>query len=134
VARVWGSAGGVGSFRHVNTNTTIKLFGWSRAALGVWLALNPRLPATVWYSDRHLTPAVTALTRSVGIRDIGLGLGLAADPVPGSNWLKAGITVDIVDALAPVLIRRDIPKSNLITGVVGALAYAVLGFVLARRR
>ena len=112
----------------------IKLFGCSRAALGIWLALNPRLPARVWYSDRHLTPAVTALTQSVGIRDTGLGLGLVADPAPGSNWLKAGITVDIVDSLAPALIRRDTPKSNLITGVVDASAYAVLGLVLTRRR
>jgi len=88
----------------------------------------------VWYFERQLTPAVTALTLSVGIRDIGFGFGLAADPEPDSTWLRARITVDIVDALAPVLIRDDIPKTKLITGAVGASAYAVMGFVLARRR
>jgi len=93
-----------------------------------------RLPATVWYFERQLTPAVTALTLSVGIRHIGFGFGLAADPEPDSTWLRAGITVDIVDVLAPVLIRDDVPKTNLITGAVGASAYAVKGFVLARRR
>lgn len=118
----------------MNEQTVVKVFGWSRVILGVWLALTPRLPAKVWYSERHLTPASASLTRSVGIRDIGLGLGLAADPTPTSNWLKAGIAVDVVDALAPVLIRRDIPSKNLIVGVVGAAAYAIIGFVIATRR
>lgn len=73
--------------------------------------------------------------RSVGARDIdiGLGFGVAAEPTPASLWLRAGILADMVDAAAALMIRDRVPPKNFMTGFLGALGYAVIGTTIAIR-
>ena len=60
-----------------------------------------------------LTASNDVLIRSVGARDVGLGMGLAADPSPASMWLKAGILAAIVVAGAALLVRNRVPRKEL---------------------
>ncbi len=111
----------------------LRLFGLSRAAFGAWLALAPEKPGQLWFGDTSPAASTTVLLRSVGARDIGLGLGLAAQPTPASPWLRAGILADMVDAAAAVTVRDRVPPKNFLTGFLGGLSYAVIGTVIAFR-
>jgi hypothetical protein len=108
----------------------VRMFGLSRSAFGLWLALAPRRPGRLWFGDHNPDAAITALLRSVGGRDTGIGLGLAANPTPDSLWLKVGIVADVVDAAAALLVSRRIPRKNALIGLGGAAAYAILGSML----
>ena len=118
----------------VDDATVARWFGMSRAAFGLWLSLAPHKPAELWFGDGALPASTSALLRSVGARDIGLGLGLASNPPRDSMWLHAGIVADVGDAAAAVLARRRVPAKNFLTGFLGALVYAVVGVILAVRR
>lgn len=93
--------------------------------------LAPRRPGELWYGDSNPAASTTALLRSVGGRDVSIGLGLASSPTPDSLWLKAGILADVVDATAALLASRHVPRKNALIGFGGALAYAVVGGVVA---
>lgn len=108
----------------------MRVFGLSRAAFGLWLMLAPRRPGEMWYGDSNPAASTTALLRSVGGRDVGIGLGLASNPTPDSLWLKVGILADVVDAAAALLASRRVPRKNAGIGFGGAAAYAVIGGVV----
>lgn len=118
----------------VKISTFLRLLGLSRLAFGLWLALAPQKPGELWFGGGAQSASTSALLRSVGARDVGLGLGLVADPRPGSSWLRAGILADVVDAAAAVLIRDRVPARNAMTGLIGAALYAVIGTIVAVRR
>lgn len=111
----------------------LRLFGLSRAAFGAWLALAPEKPGELWFGDSNPAASTTVLLRSVGARDVGLGLGLAAEPTPGSSWLGAGILADLADAAAALTVRDRVPLKNFLTGFLGGLSYAVIGAAIAIR-
>lgn len=116
------------------TDTTfLRLFGLSRVAFGLWLAVAPQKPGQMWFGDREPSASTTALVRSVGGRDVGLGLGLAANPRPESMWLRMGVLADVVDAGAALLVRDRVPVKNFLTGFLGALLYVVIGVVMVSR-
>jgi hypothetical protein len=117
----------------METPWLLRIFGLSRVAFGAWLALAPSKPGELWFGDAHPGPSTAVLLRSVGGRDVGLGLGLASDPRPSSLWLRVGILADAVDAAAAVLNRDRIPPKNFLTGFLGGLSYAVIGAVIAIR-
>lgn len=100
---------------------------------GAWLALAPSKPGELWFGESRPGASTAALLRSVGGRDVGLGLGLAADPRPSSLWLRVGILADAVDAAAALLNRDRIPAKNFLTGFLGGLSYAVIGAAIAVR-
>jgi hypothetical protein len=114
-------------------STIVRLFGLSRAGFGLWLALAPRKPGEMWFGNSEHPASTTALLRSVGGRDVGLGLGLIADPAPDSLWLRVGILADAVDAGAALLVRDRVPKKNFLTGFLGGLSYAAIGAVIMLR-
>lgn len=103
-------------------------------AFGLWLVLAPQRPGELWFGNPGPEASTTALLRSVGGRDVGIGLGLAANPNPDSLWLKAGIAADLVDAVAAVLASRRIPLKNVLIGVVGAAGYAAVGLMFLNQR
>jgi hypothetical protein len=117
----------------VNSSTFLRWFGLSRVAFGLWLAVAPQKPGELWFGGAEHPASTSALLRSVGGRDIGLGLGLAADPHPASIWLRAGIIADVVDGLGATLIRGRVPTKNFLTGLIGAAIYAVIGGMIAVR-
>jgi hypothetical protein len=85
----------------------------------------------MWFGSAQHPASTSALLRSVGARDVGLGLGLVADPRPGSAWLRAGIAADIGDAVAALLIRDRVPTKNFLTGLLGASLYTAIGALVA---
>lgn len=105
----------------------MRVFGLSRVAFGLWLVLAPQRPGELWFGETNSEASTTALLRSVGGRDVGIGLGVAANPTPSSLWLKAGIIADVVDAAAALLASRRIPRKNALIGFSGAAAYTVIG-------
>ncbi|WP_375483430.1 hypothetical protein [uncultured Mycobacterium sp.] len=117
----------------MNNTTILRWFALSRVALGLWLSVAPDKPGEIWFGSAKHPASTRMLLRSVGARDVGLGLGLAANPRPASLWLRAGILADIVDTTAAVLVRHEVPKRNFFTGFIGALAYAVIGLAIALR-
>lgn len=117
----------------MNSSTLLRWFGLSRVAFGLWLVLAPQKPGELWFGSAQRPASTSALLRSMGARDIGLGLGLAADPQPGSAWLRANILADVVDAAAAVAIRDRVPARNFLTGLIGAALYALIGVLLAVR-
>jgi hypothetical protein len=76
----------------MNTSTFLHCFGLSRVALGLWMSLTPHKPSTLWFGSPQDAASTSALVRSVGARDVGLGLGLALDPKPCPPWLLAGVS------------------------------------------
>lgn len=117
----------------MNPTTAVRLIAYSRVALGVWLTCAPRTPARLWFGGDELPASTEVLIRSVGARDIGLGLGLATDPTPASPWLTAGILADAVDTGAALLVRGRVPRRNSLIGVLSAGAYTLVGAVLKAR-
>lgn len=91
----------------------------------------PQKPGELWFGSTDHPASTTALIRSVGARDLGLGLGLVADPRPDSAWLKAGIIADVGDVIASFLNRDRIPAKNFLTGFVGAGLYVLMGCAVA---
>ena len=80
--------------------------------------------------------ATSLFVRMVGVRDLGLGLGVlcALDRgAPVRGWLEASALVDGMDAAASMLARDHLRKS-VVPGAVGlAIAGAVLSAWLSRQ-
>lgn len=114
--------------------TLLRWFGLSRVAFGLWLTLAPQKPGELWFGGTTLPVSSSSLLRSVGARDIGLGLGVATSPEHDLRWLQAGIIADIGDVAATALARNRLPTKNFLTGFLGALAYTAVGTVFVLRR
>lgn len=114
----------------MKTSALIRAFGLSRMALGLWLALAPRRPGELWFGEPDPEASGIALLRCVGGRDLGIGLGLAANATADSLWLKVGIVADAVDAAATLLASPRMPRKSALIGVIGGAAYAAIGILL----
>lgn len=108
----------------------LRLFGLSRLGFGAWLLLAPARPGQLWFGSGELPASTAALLRSVGARDVALGIGLALDPRPRSAWVAGGILADAADAAAASLNMRRLPKANALTGLIGGGLYAAIGSAL----
>jgi hypothetical protein len=84
-----------------------------RTAVGAALVAFPRLSAATWIGAPAAHPAAGVLTRALGAREIGLGLGLMTSLDRGRPlrpWLAAGIIADATDLLATLSARDHLPK------------------------
>jgi len=109
----------------------------SRVALGVAVLAAPEKVTSMWLGEAHAgTPIVRDLARSLGARDLALGLAALhtlEDPVAGPRVQAAGAVADVVDLLATVLARADLPRKGVIGTVAIAGAAAAAGFSFSRR-
>lgn len=98
-----------------------------RTALGVAVLVAPERVTSRWLGqDNSRTPVVKDLARSLGVRDLALGLatlGTLDDPVVGPRVQALCALADAVDALATVLARAHLPRR----GVAGTVALAGAG-------
>jgi hypothetical protein len=81
-------------------------------------------------------PGIKTLIRMLGGRDVVLGLGvvIALDRgAPVRGWLEAGAVADIVDLVACVLARDEMPRSAYLNTVALAGGSALAGLWLSRR-
>ncbi len=80
---------------------------------GLAMLVTPRLFARLWIGASGRSPAVSVLTRALGIRDVALGLGLLRSTELGRDdhsWLVLGAASDAVDALATLAAFPHLPR------------------------
>ena len=107
-----------------------------RAALGVAVLLEPEKVTARWLGEHAANPAVRYLARSLGARDLALGiLALATldDPRLGPRAQAACAVVDSVDALATLAATSELPVAGVVGTVAVAGAAAGAGFLFSRR-
>jgi hypothetical protein len=106
-----------------------------RAAFGAALLIVPRTVAKGWLGEYAERPAAHALVRSVGVRDIVLGmvaLHTLDHPEVGPRWLATCAVVDTVDLLATGAARSDLPAAGVAGTALLAGGSAVAGFYFSR--
>lgn len=107
-----------------------------RAAIGTAALVAPTTMARPWVGAAATTPASRLLARTMGGRDLALGLGclraLAADDAEARPWIVLGGMADAVDAAATVMAFATLPRRGrwavlaLTLGAV-AVSFAVAG-------
>ena len=103
--------------------------GWARAAVGAGLLLAPG--AFLRLSAREApTPVAVLLMRTIGIRDLVLGVGTIAAARRGGDddlrrWTAVGLASDSLDVLASVVAAPAIGRVEAVGAAGAALAFAV---------
>jgi hypothetical protein len=80
-------------------------------------------------ANREPTAADTLLMRTIGIRDLVLGLGTVAaaracDGADIRRWMAAGLTSDSLDAAASLACLRTIGTRDSVSAAILALTFA----------
>jgi hypothetical protein len=117
--------------------TTYEMMGWLRAGVGVALIVAPGAPVRLAGRPRP-DAAGLLLMRTIGIRDLALGLGTVAaarsdDVADGRRWTAAALVSDSLDAAASLASSGSIGKRDSWSAAVLALIF-VCGDLQARRR
>jgi hypothetical protein len=103
-----------------------RTMGWLRAGVGVALVVAPKAPMRL-AGGAEPTGASVLLMRTIGIRDLVLGLGTVAATTSGvagdvGRWNSAALASDSLDTFVSLASFRSIGKRD-------ALAAALLAFV-----
>ncbi|HEX3433446.1 MAG TPA: hypothetical protein VHT25_05215 [Solirubrobacteraceae bacterium] len=113
------------------------LLGAGRAALGVAVLSAPESVTSHWLGEDNAShPAVRYLARSLGARDLALGVlawRTLDDARVGPQVAVACAVADAVDALATVAVSSKLPRVGAIGTVAVAGAAAVAGLYVARQ-
>ena len=108
--------------------TFAESMGWLRAAVGVGLIMAPGAPMRL--SGREApTGASLLLMRTIGIRDLVLGLGTVAaarsdQAMDAQRWTTAALASDSLDASISAASFRSIGKRDSIAAAILALVFA----------
>ena len=106
-----------------------------RIALGLGLLAMPARVGAGWLGELAERPAVGALLRLIGARDLVLGaiaLHTIDHPEVGPRWQATCAAVDSSDVLATVAARADLPPAGAAGTVVLAGAAAAIGGYCSR--
>lgn len=106
-----------------------------RAAFGAALLFVPEKVAKGWLGEYAERPAVHALVRSIGVRDVVLGmiaLHTLDHPEVGPRWQATCAVVDTVDLLATGVARKDLPAAGVAGTALVAGGAAAAGFYFSR--
>jgi hypothetical protein len=117
----------------IATNRTM---GWLRAGVGIALVVAPRAPMRL-AGRVEPTGAAVLLMRTIGIRDLVLGLGTVAaatSDVAGDvgRWNSAALASDSLDTFVSLASFRSIGMRDACAAAVLAVAF-VCGDLEARR-
>jgi hypothetical protein len=110
------------------------LLAAGRLALGAGVLVAPEAVTSRWLGGHAGHPAVRYLSRSIGARDVALGmlaLRTLDDARVGPQVQAACAMVDSVDALATIAARAELPAAGAIGTVAVAGGAAVAGFYLS---
>jgi hypothetical protein len=110
--------------------------GWLRAAVGVALIAVPKVPMRISGREQP-TGASTLLMRTIGVRDLVIGLGTVAaartdDESSVRSWTTAGLASDSLDTLIGLASASSIGKRDA-TGAALLSFVFVLGDIFALR-
>jgi hypothetical protein len=117
--------------------TSYETMGWLRTAVGVALIAAPAAPMRL-AGRTEPTGADLLLMRTIGIRDLVLGLGTIAaarspDVSDVRRWTAAALASDSLDVVASLASSRSIGKRDSWSAAILALAF-VGGDLYARGR
>lgn len=103
----------------------------ARIGIGVVLSVAPRVLLRPWVGKGDASrPATRMLSRSVGARDIALGVGALMainHDAPVRGWLEAGVMSDAGDVFGILAASRGLPTFGVVAGVGAAVGAAVAG-------
>ena len=106
---------------------------WGRIAIGVTALVAPTLPLRPWVGrDFAWQPRAKLLARSLGARDLALGLGVILalrHDAPVRGWVEGAGVADAGDCLATLLAFGKLPKASrwlVVLSAAGAAATARL--------
>jgi hypothetical protein len=110
--------------------------GWLRAAVGVALMAAPGAPMRL-AGTQSPTGTALLLMRTIGIRDLVLGLGTvraarSADESDAPRWVKATLASDALDTVVSLAAMRSIGKRDAVFAA-GLAAAFVCGDLQALR-
>jgi hypothetical protein len=92
----------------------VETIAWSRIAIGVTALVAPTLPLRPWVGrDFAWEPRAKLLARSLGARDLALGIGVILalkHDAPVRGWVEGGAVADAGDCLSTLLAFGKIPK------------------------
>jgi hypothetical protein len=113
------------------------LLAAGRVGLGVAVLGAPEEVTARWLGPKNSSkPVVIDLARSLGARDLALGLATLQtldDAVVGPRIQALCAVVDGVDAVATLAARRDLPASGALGTIAVAGVASVVGFYLAHK-
>jgi hypothetical protein len=113
------------------------LLAAGRAVLGMTVLAAPEKVTERWLGEENSRlPVVGDLARSLGARDLALGIATLAsidDPVLGPRVQAACAVVDGVDAIATVIARKALPRTGVIGTVLVAGVASAAGFYFSHR-
>ncbi len=107
----------------------------TRAVIGAAALLAPGAPATPWVGGEEARrPSVRLFARTLGGRDLALGLGALlavrrGRPVRG--WVEAGGLADAGDSVATLLAWRSLPRRSRLVVLALTLGAATASAALA---
>ncbi len=115
---------------------SLQSMGWLRTSVGIALIVAPGVPLRM-AGTRSPTAASLLLMRTIGIRDLALGLGTVAAASSGDGgdarrWALATMASDAFDTAAGVAAFRSIGRRDSLAAAGLALAF-VLGDLGALR-
>ena len=102
----------------------------TRVAIGAVLVAVPGPVVRAWLGGQADSPAARLLARSVGGRDIALGLGAIFALRHGASvdgWLEGGLVADASDALAMVAASRHLPAARVLAALAPTIGAVTLG-------
>ena len=106
---------------------------WGRIAIGVTALVAPTVPLRPWVGrDFAWQPRAKLLARSLGARDLALGIGVILairHDAPIRGWVEGGALADTGDVLATLLSFGKLPKGGrwlVLLSAAGAAASARL--------
>ena len=112
-----------------------RVYAGGRVLFGVGLLVAPGALAERWIGDVARRPGVRALARSVGVRDVVMGmiaLHTVEHPEVGPRWQATCGAVDAVDLVATLAAAADIPATGVIGAALVTAPAAVTGLWLSR--
>jgi hypothetical protein len=113
------------------------LLAAARVALGVAVLAAPEQVTARWLGEEHAAlPVVGDLARSLGARDLALGLATLQtldEPVLGPRVQVLCALVDSADVLATVMARASLPRKGVYGTVAIAGAAAAAGLYFSHR-
>lgn len=110
---------GAGNVRGIEATTlrrTARAIAWARVGLGGAALVAPMVVTRPWVGDGAATPSARLLARTLGGRDLALGVGtlraLSRSDEEARPWVALAGVSDGVDALATVVAFAWLPRST----------------------
>jgi hypothetical protein len=101
--------------------------GWLRTSVGIALMVAPGVPMRLARTESP-TAAALLLMRTIGIRDVALGLGTVSaarsnDQSGARRWVKATLASDALDTVVSLAALRSIGRRDSLFAAALALAF-----------